>query len=86
MPQSPEAPLFHYTRTGFTFSVYQNRIEITKGAILPHPEVIPIRSISSVETKGLTRKLCINTNDGKKHEFQLGLDNENARQSILSLL
>jgi hypothetical protein len=86
------APLFRYSRSGFTFEVYANRIEITDtsgfGSKMSggKQQVIPIRSVSSVTVEGMARRLFITTNDGRRQEFNLGGDAAKARQAIMGLL
>lgn len=84
-------PLFRYHRTGFTFEVWPNRVEITEKKGLSaftggNKHSILARTITGVEIKGITRKLSISTNDGKRNEYQLGTDGEKAREAVLSIL
>jgi hypothetical protein len=87
---TPE-PIFRYHRTGFTFEVYPNRIEVTEKKGLSaftggNKHSILARTITGVEMKGITRKLSITTNDGKRTEYQLGTEGEAAREAVLSIL
>lgn len=84
-------PLFRYTRAGFTFEVYPNRVEVLDksglmGRVSPKRETIPVRTIAGVDVKGMTRKLTITTNDGTAHTYNLGGQHEDARQAILGTL
>jgi hypothetical protein len=84
--------IFHYGRVGFTFDVYNNRIEITDksgfGSFLTggKKESILFKSITSVDVQGATRKLSITTADGKTREYNLANKSEEARQAIVALL
>lgn len=85
-------PIYTYSRTGFSFTVYTNRIDIVDtsgfGAALTggKKETILFRTITAVDVKGMTRKLHITTADGKTREFNLGGKSEEARQAIVALL
>lgn len=81
----PDDSLFHYSRFGFAFDVYANRIETVKGTLMKRRLTIPMRQVSGVEVKGATRKLHVNTDSGK-HEFNLGGKAEDARAVIASNL
>ena len=84
-------PVFTYTRTGYSFTVYPNRIETHDtsgfGAFTGGKrESYPIKNISDVTISGVLRKLKITMNNGKAQEFMLGTESEEARQAILPLL
>ena len=79
-------PLFTHERFGFAFKVWPNRIEVTSGTTIKKQEVLPLRNIASAAVEGLVPKLVIRTNDGKKHEFQLGTENKRALEIILNAL
>lgn len=89
---STDEPAFTYTRIGFEFRVYHNRIDILDksgfGAKLSggKRETILLRNVTDVTVKGLTKKLSITTSDAKTHEFNLGPKSDEARQAILSAL
>jgi len=62
---------------GFTLAVYSNRIEITDrrgfaGLFKPKNTAIPIRTIASVDTVGMTENLSIKTLDGRQYTYKLG--------------
>lgn len=85
-------PTYTYSRVGFSFTVYANRIDIVDksafGAFFTggKKETILLRNITSVDVKGMTRKLTITTSDNKAREFNLGGKSEQARQAIVALL
>jgi hypothetical protein len=79
--------LFHYDRTGFTFDVFPNRIEVAeKGLFKTNKTTILIKTITNVEIVGITKKLKITTQDKKTHEFQIGTNAPAARDTILAQL
>lgn len=85
-------PVFKYERTGFSFHVYPNRIDIVDksafGAVFTggKRETILLRNVTGVSVAGATRKLKISTSDGKSQDFNLGPKSEDARQAIVELL
>lgn len=87
-----DEPIYIYERTGFSFKVYRNRIEIVDksafGAVFTggKKETILLRAVTNVTIEGLTKKLKVTTNDEKKHEFNLGVKSEEAKQAIVSVL
>lgn len=78
-------PTFTYARADLEFAVYANRIEIKEGW-MKRPKTILLRSITSIDVKGFAPKLHIHTADGVTASYQLGTQNEAARQAILALL
>ena len=87
-----ESPVFQYSRYGFRFFVYPNRVEVdTRRGCLGirtggKHETILSRTISSVSVQGVSQQLRITTSDGKKHDFNVGAKGDQARQAILSVL
>lgn len=79
-------PVYVHQRLGFHFAVYPNRIEVTKGTTFPRKDTILVRSIIDIDVRRFSGTLRIKTIDGKKHDFILGLDAENARQVLLGFL
>lgn len=90
-PAQAQAPLYTYTRTGFEFRVYPNRIEVVDksafGAAFTGGarETILLRSVTDVGVDGLTH-LTVTTQDGKRRKYLLGKDREDARQAIVAAL
>lgn len=76
--------LFTHEHPAFKFEVFPNRIEVEEGlrGLPKKKRTIPLRNIADVSVVGWTRKLRITTSDGKKHEYNLGLDSEPARDVI----
>jgi hypothetical protein len=87
-----DEPIFVYERTGLSFKVYRNRIDVLDksgfGAYWTggKQQTILLRNVTDVTVQGLTKKLRITTNDGKSHEFQLATKGDEARQAIVSVL
>ena len=69
-----EIPIAKHAVLTYTFSVYANRLEITKPSVffVPVRIVIPFRSITSIQRHALTNRLTIHTNDGKKLTYPTG--------------
>lgn len=83
-----DAPVFEYKLPGSGVRLYENRIESWKAGMLPWAPkrtVVPLRNISSVE-KGLSGKVTVVTNDGKRHEFVAGFQSDKLRDAILQRL
>lgn len=80
------APAFSYSRFGFALDVYPNRIEVVSGTWIKKREAILLRNVTDVQVAGVTRKLTVVTNDGKKHEFNVGTKSEDARATIAGLI
>ena len=80
--------VFEYSRFGFTFTVYPNRIEVSEGPwkSIAKKTTLLIRNIASVEIKGMSRKLFIRMNDNTTHEYIIGLEVENAVSAINGLM
>ncbi len=82
-----DEPVFEYSRTGFSFKVFANRIDVEKQAILgKKKETILLRNVSSIEVKKATGKIVIKTNDKETKEYIIGIKVEDAHSAILPLL
>lgn len=79
-------PLYQQSRAGFAFAVYRNRIESRVGAYVPHPEIILLRSVVSVDVKRFTGTLVVHTNDGREHKYLIGGEWAEAQAAILRAL
>lgn len=80
-------PVFEYSRAGFKFQVFTNRIDIEQQAILgKKKESILLRNVSSVEVKKATGKIVLKTNDKSQKEYIIGLKVEEAYNAIMPLL
>jgi hypothetical protein len=70
----------------YSVSLYQNRIEYKEWGGLGRRQMIPYRSIASVERHQLTSRVTVQTNDGKRHTFALGIKFAAFYDTLLSLL
>ena len=77
----PDDLIYEYTRDGFTFEVFRDRIDVT---VKKKHQTIPINSVAEVTVVGRLKVLKITTNDGKEHQFQMGRSGEEARGAISS--
>lgn len=85
---SAPQPIFQEKRFGFEFTVYPNRIETSEGAFgaTAKKDTILNKSITEVAVVGMTRKLQITTQDGRKRQYNLGGNAEKAKQAIVGVL
>jgi hypothetical protein len=85
---SSTGTVYEYSRFGFEFRAYPNRIEIKQRSLLFWKrETILVKSIVDVELVGIGRTaLEIKTIDGKKHRYTLGVHAEEARAKLMELL
>ena len=83
-----EKPLYE-KKVGFTYRIYPNRIEIERPSLVGKQiEIILIRSITNVETRGINAQIYITTQDGQEHKIA-GIaagEAQKMRSVILSLL
>lgn len=81
--------LFHYSRMGFSFFIYSNRVEVeeTKGLLRQkHRTTIMLKQIASVSTGGIPPQLTIRTTDNAETKYLVGTRYEEARQVLVGLL
>lgn len=77
---------FQYTRFGFRFTVWINRIEVAqRGMFAWKSDTLLIRNITDVGVR-LGGKLRITLSDGGVREYVLGSKADAARVSILALI
>lgn len=77
-----QAPLYRYG----SFTVWPNRVEYAVGwGPFKNVTTLPIKKISSVEVGGMTNKLVITMDDGKKHTYHV-MNAHKAREAIVSLM
>lgn len=77
-----QTPLYSYAG----FKVWPNRVEYTVGWwVFKNTTTLPIKKISSVEVGGMTNKLVITMDDGKKHAYHV-MNAHKAREVIVSLM
>jgi len=83
-----DEPVFEYSRTGFKFTVFPNRIETeSMGAFFKkNRQTVLLKTVTTIEITGLTKQLKLTTVDGKKWEWQLGTKGDEARDAIAALL
>src|SRR5206468_3878827 len=69
-------PVFHYSRPGLTFDVFENRIDIQeRGGLLGmggKKTSILFRNITDVQVEGFSKQLTIKTSGGERLKWQLG--------------
>lgn len=85
-----ENPIYKYELASFKIEVFTNRVVVyTPGTFnVINEKIIPIRSITNIRLQGLTKKVEIDTMDGKTHQLSY-LWGENAiefRNILLKLL
>jgi hypothetical protein len=86
MTDQPDGPIFEYKLPGSGVRVYANRIEKWhRGLLGTKREFIPLRNVSTVD-KGMSGKVTVRTNDGRKHELVAGFQADKLRDVILALL
>lgn len=83
-----EEVLFHKF-AGYDYTVYRNRVEIKRPGILAaKKDIIPIKTIASLETRGMMGELVIIDTGGREHSCK-GIahkDAEQMRDVILGLM
>lgn len=79
-------PLFSYERFGFSFQLFDDRIETATRQFLgtTKADTLLLRQVSSVQTK--PGKLILTLNDGSAREFVLGRQTDEAKRAILARL
>ncbi len=81
-----EGVLAEHNRPGFSFRLYQNRIEIEEGMIVKKKSVVPLRNVTGVEKHLATNRLTIRTADGKKQTWVTGPATGKIYDAIMSAL
>ena len=62
-----------FKRMFLKMTVHDNRIEVVEGMIpFRKKHTIPFRNIANVEVSKFTKRLVVETNDGKEHSFAFG--------------
>jgi len=85
-PAMGDAPVFEYKLPGSGLRLYRNRIEKWQWGMLgTKRETVLLRTVTTV-SKGITGKVTVVTNDGKKHDFVAGLQSDKLRDAVLALL
>lgn len=86
--RSGPGTVYEYTRPGFEFRVYENRIEVRERKLLGWKRnTILVKSITDIELLGVAKAtLWIKTIDRKEHRYQLGRHAEEARAALVELM
>jgi len=81
-------PLASHRRTGFSLTVYPNRIEVEERGLmaLRKTQTVLLRNIAGVDLPRTKAHIVVKTNDGKRYKWVCGGDTETIYQAIMAAL